>query len=41
MATPDLPPGKVTFLFTDVEGSTRLSEQQSAAMRTALLAAEG
>ncbi len=33
---PDLPTGTVTFLFTDVEGSTRLWEQHPAAMRQAL-----
>jgi predicted ATPase/class 3 adenylate cyclase len=31
-----LPSGTVTFLFTDVEGSTRLWEQDPEAMRTAL-----
>ncbi|HJZ49636.1 MAG TPA: adenylate/guanylate cyclase domain-containing protein, partial [Roseiflexaceae bacterium] len=31
-----LPSGTVTFLFTDVEGSTRLWEQHPAAMRAAL-----
>jgi class 3 adenylate cyclase len=31
----DLPTGTVTFLFTDVEGSTRLWEQDPAAMRAA------
>lgn len=34
MATP--PTGTVTFLYTDVEGSTRLWEQDSAAMRSAV-----
>src|SRR6266700_2323368 len=33
---PDLPIGTVTFLFTDIEGSTRLWEQCPAAMRTAV-----
>src|SRR5579871_2160954 len=33
---PDLPAGTVTFLFTDIEGSTRLWEQYPEAMRTAL-----
>ena len=32
----DLPGGTVTFLFTDIEGSTRLWEQRRKAMRTAL-----
>src|SRR5262249_2421118 len=32
---PDLPRGTVTFLFTDVEGSTRLWEQHPEAMRAA------
>jgi class 3 adenylate cyclase len=34
-ATPS-PTGTVTFLFTDIEGSTRLWEQQPHAMREAL-----
>src|SRR5437016_5344990 len=33
---PVLPTGTVTFLFTDIEGSTRLWEQDPEAMRTAL-----
>jgi class 3 adenylate cyclase len=33
---PDLPSGTVTFLFTDLEGSTRLWEEQPEAMQTAL-----
>jgi hypothetical protein len=33
---PDLPTGTVTFLFTDIEGSTRLWEQHPDAMRLAL-----
>jgi class 3 adenylate cyclase len=31
-----LPTGTVTFLFTDIEGSTRLWESQQAAMEVAL-----
>ncbi len=34
---PDLPSGTVTFLFTDVEGSTRLWEQFSGQMREAMV----
>ena len=34
--TRPLPEGTVTFLFTDVEGSTRLWERHHAAMRVAL-----
>ncbi|MBD0356797.1 MAG: hypothetical protein ICV57_06405, partial [Rubrobacter sp.] len=30
------PTGTVTFLFTDIEGSTRMWEQDAEAMRTAL-----
>jgi predicted ATPase/class 3 adenylate cyclase len=33
----DFPSGTVTFLFTDVEGSTRRWEQDSVAMRTAIV----
>src|SRR5262245_4748767 len=32
----DLPTGTITFLFTDIEGSTRLWEQHPQAMRPAL-----
>src|SRR5918992_5701391 len=32
----DLPSGTVTFLFTDIEGSTALWEQDQAAMRLAV-----
>jgi class 3 adenylate cyclase len=34
----DTPSGTVTFLFTDIEGSTRRWEQDPGAMRTALVA---
>jgi class 3 adenylate cyclase len=33
---PDLPSGTVTFLFTDIEGSTALWERDRAAMHTAV-----
>ena len=33
---PEVPTGTVTFLFTDLEGSTRLWEEQPAAMKSAL-----
>jgi len=33
---PDLPTGTVTFLFTDIEGSTTRWEQQPAAMTVVL-----
>ena len=33
---PDLPSGTVTFLFTDIEGSTALWEQDRAGMRAAV-----
>src|SRR4051794_20656613 len=35
-SVPDLPSGTVTFLFTDIEGSTALWEQDRAAMREAV-----
>ena len=35
---PELPSGTVTFLFTDIEGSTRLWEEQPEAMKRALVA---
>jgi class 3 adenylate cyclase len=35
-ATTPLPTGTVTFLFTDIEGSTRLWEQHPEAIRDAL-----
>lgn len=35
-APPDLPRGTVTFLFMDVEGSTRLLEEHPAAYRAAV-----
>ena len=33
----ELPSGTVTFVFTDIEGSTRLWEEQPEAMREALV----
>ena len=36
VGSPGLPSGTVTFLFTDVEGSTKLWEQDPAVMRVAL-----
>ncbi|HKG29048.1 MAG TPA: hypothetical protein VKB01_07935, partial [Thermomicrobiales bacterium] len=33
---PDLPSGTVTFLFTDIEGSTALWERDQAAMAAAV-----
>ena len=36
MDTTSLPTGTVTFLFTDIEGSTRLWEQHPEAMQHAL-----
>ena len=33
---PDLPEGTITFLFTDIEGSTRLWEERRAEMEQAL-----
>ena len=38
---PELPSGTVTFLFTDIEGSTRLWEQDPRATRTALARHDG
>src|SRR5712675_2030863 len=38
MSTGDPPSGMVTFLFTDIEGSTRRWEADAAAMRAALMA---
>jgi class 3 adenylate cyclase len=35
-AVSEPPTGTVTFLFTDLEGSTRLWEQRPAAMKAAL-----
>src|SRR5687768_9698215 len=35
-SVPDLPSGTVTFLFTDIEGSTALWERDRAAMREAV-----
>jgi predicted ATPase/class 3 adenylate cyclase/acid phosphatase family membrane protein YuiD len=40
-ATPDAPSGVVTFLFTDVEGSTRRWEADPDAMRAALATHDG
>jgi class 3 adenylate cyclase len=34
---PDLPSGTVTFLFTDIEGSTALLERDRERLRPALL----
>src|SRR5918998_4880277 len=36
-----LPTGTVTFLFTDIEGSTRLWERDASAMRSALTRHDG
>jgi len=36
--TPAAPSGVVTFLFTDIEGSTRRWEKDAEAMRAALVA---
>lgn len=33
---PEFPTGTVTFLFTDIEGSTQLSEQHPETMKAAL-----
>ncbi len=32
----EIPTGTITFLFTDIEGSTRLWERHSEAMKTAI-----
>jgi class 3 adenylate cyclase len=37
MARPDSPHGTLTFLFTDIEGSTRLWERETDGMRAALV----
>jgi class 3 adenylate cyclase len=36
VSAPRLPTGTVTFLFTDIEGSTRLWQRQPEAMKGAL-----
>ena len=36
LRTADMPKGTVTFLFTDIEGSTRLWETQPRAMQAAV-----
>src|SRR5262245_7073115 len=36
----DMPVGTVTFLFTDIEGSTRLWQQEEASMRQAVARAD-
>src|SRR5689334_2777240 len=38
---PELPSGVVTFLFTDIEGSTKLWEQYPEAMKSALARHDG
>jgi class 3 adenylate cyclase len=37
MAMPDLPAGTVTFLFTDIQGSTALWERDRVAMANAVV----
>jgi class 3 adenylate cyclase len=41
MAVAELPSGTVTFLFTDLEGSTRLWQEQPEAMRGGELDLDG
>lgn len=38
---PEFPSGTLTFLFTDVEGSTRMWEQHPAAMHVAMARHDG
>ena len=41
MVVPQIPTGTVTFLLTDIEGSTRLWEHDSEAMREGLALHDG